>query len=310
MSNEKRVLKVTNEIVQPDLGVDMTLEEVFTSSSGSAAGFHAISGWLTCPEQSRLYSAGVRQKPSEGGGEGKLSALDFGTLAHHLRGIRILYGVEVMEQVLERFAAHLHPDDYMLASLLFRTYELNYPLARDREAFETLGVEVEVVSDVSSMFGTPILRSVRYDTIIRAKTGEVFSFEAKTMSRSGQSSLNPYIAQAMTQCAIWNRNASLVAQYGRMRGVLFDCLIKTKTPNVDRVGPRYFGVVHDEMALSYLRLPENGGATFTVQKDGTYPKMLHACYGRWRPCEYVNLCHEQSYGEYQYRDGRQYAKEG
>lgn len=298
------MLNVTTELVQPEIDPDVELAELFASSSGSAAGFHAISSWLTCPEQARLRALGVRPKaPLEVGDDYQLSALDFGTLAHHLRAIRIVHGNDVLARVLDRYKADLHPEDHLMVTMMFAAYESTYPLEQDRKLFEVLGVEVEVVTDIALPGSSPILRSVRYDTLIRAKTGEVFSFEAKTMSRSGTSSLNPYLAQAMVQQAIWNANPALVQRYGRMHGILFDCLIKTKTPSVDRIGPRYFGRVHEDMALNYMRLPENGSAVFTVQPDGTYPKMLHACYGRWRPCDYVALCHDQSRGEYEYRDG-------
>lgn len=298
----------TTELAQPKIDPNMELADVFASASGSAAGYHAVSTWLTCPEQSRLKSLGVRStlKGSDLGGE-QLSALDLGTLVHHLRAVRIIHGVDAMDAALRRWSPTMHPDDVNLVSLLFAVYEMNYPLARDRQTFEVLGVEAEVVTNVAaSPHHTPIYRTVRYDTVIRDKSGAVFSFEAKTMSRSGQNSLNAYTTQAMVQQTLWNRNPALVAKYGKMRGVLFDCLVKTKAPNVDRVGPRHFGRVHEEMTLSYLRLPENGGVKFEVQPDGTFPKMLHACYGRYSPCEYVNLCHEQSFGEYEFRDGRPY----
>jgi hypothetical protein len=298
------MLNVTTELVQPEIDPDIELTELFESSSGSVAGFHAISSWLTCPEQARLRALGVRPKaPLEPGDDCQLSALDFGTLVHHLRAIRIVHGNDVLARVLGRYKTELHPEDHLMVTMMFAAYESTYPLEQDRNLFEVLGVEVEVVTDIALPGSSPILRSVRYDTLIRSKAGEVFSFEAKTMSRSGTSSLNPYLAQAMVQQAIWNANPALVQRYGRMHGVLFDCFIKTKAPSVDRVGPRYFGRVHEDMALNYMRLPENGSAVFTVQPDGTYPKMLHACYGRWRPCDYVTLCHDRSYGEYEYRDG-------
>lgn len=306
----------TVTLVQPHINIPDTFDEVLRSSSGSLAGYSAVSSWLTCPEKSRLQAAGVRRRAyNESDSPDELSDLAFGTLAHYLRSLRILYGHDAVETALDKWRAELPYTSWLKARLLFRTYESLYP--RISDTFEYLGVEVEVVTDISRKEGaapTRLLRTVRYDTVIRVPgmngaSPELFSFEAKTMKRSGQGSILPYMPQAMSQVALWNTNPNLVQQYGPMRGVLFDCLIKTVTPNVDRLGPYYFGRVQTKLALEYLAYADNGGVTFSKQPDaesgsgGHYPRMLHACWGRWRPCDYVSLCHENSYGDYETNAG-------
>ena len=58
--------------------------------------------------------------------------------------------------------------------------------------------------------------------------------ERKTMARSGAGSIKPYYPQGMVQMALWNANVALVQQYGPMRGVIYESLVKTKAPSVDR----------------------------------------------------------------------------
>ncbi len=125
--------------------------------------------------------------------------------------------------------------------LIFRTYEAVYP--RSADTFQVLGVESAVQTDILSATGQPgLIRSVRYDTVIRDQSGDVWSFEAKFLSRGGQNCVSPYMAQAYTQAAIWNANEALVTKYGRMRGVLFDVGLKTQVPNIER-HDRVFGKV-------------------------------------------------------------------
>ena len=61
---------------------------------------------------------------------------------------------------------------------------------------------------------------------------EVYSLERKTAARSG--GFQAYYGQGMVQMGIWNSNAELVAQHGPMRGVIYEQLVKSKMPSVDR----------------------------------------------------------------------------
>lgn len=311
----------TVQLAQSVFTPPATFAEVLKASSGSAAGYSAVSNWLTCPERSRLGSMGVQRRPYEyEAGERKLSDLAFGTLMHFLRAVRITQGPNVAEAVLRLWEKELPPVSFMKALLLLRTYESLWPLAG--ETFRYLGVEVEVITNINRVLAgenaPPIMRTVRYDSVVilpgvGGAPDELFSFEAKTMSRSGESSITPYMPQAMTQVAIWNANKHLVSTYGLMRGVVFDCLVKTTTPTVDRLGPYYIGKPQQRLALEYLAYsdatPETGGVVFVKDAQGRYPKMLHACWGRWRACEYIGLCHERSYGDYERRDGSAYEGE-
>lgn len=289
--------------------IPASFKSVLKKQSGSAAGWSAVSSWLTCPERSRLTSLGVQRRSYDEFENDELSDLSFGSLAHYLRALRVAYGPDAVEAALAQWRDELPPKSFALARMLFRTYESLYPRAGD--TFEYLGVEAEVVSNIAPEGSPSILRTVRYDTVIRLKgvagaPDEVFSFEAKTSARGGVSAMSPYTGQTMCQVAIWNANPAMVAQYGRMRGVIYDVLLKTTNPNIDRIGPNYYGRVHEKLAREYLALPDNGGVTFHKLPDGTYPKMLHACWGRWRACEFIPLCHEGSVGEYQFKDGRPY----
>lgn len=283
----------------------MGFSAFLAGTSASAAGHSAISGWLGCPERSRLTSLGVSRKPSSYASD-ELSALAFGSLCHVLAAVRPVYGENAVFDLLHQWQHEIDPESRQKAELLFRTYNLMYPLVMD--PFEYLGVESEVLTDIGMRSGQPCIRTVRYDAVVRLRnSGELFSFEKKTMARSGNSTLAPYTPQAMIQQALWNKNPALVQKYGRMTGVIFDCLIKTITPNVERLPPRIFSKRQEILALDYMRLPDDGGATFMKYPDGTYPKMLHACWGRWSPCQYINLCHEESYGDYEDKQGETYA---
>lgn len=275
--------------------------EVLRSSSGSAAGHSAISGWLGCPEQSRLRSLGITRKPSSWS-TNELDALAFGTLCHVLSAVRPVYGEPAVYELLRQWSNEIDPEALMKATLLFRTYDTLYPLRMD--PFEYLGVESEVRTDIGTRQGGSCIRTVRYDAVVRL-SGDIFSLETKTMARSGPSTLAPYTPQAMVQQALWNANPALVAKYGPMRGVIFNCLIKTETPNADRLNPRYYSKAQEQLALDYMRLPEDG-VTYAQNPDGSFPKFLHACWGRWRPCQYIGLCHEGAWGDYKDHAGETY----
>ena len=310
-------VQLTQAVFEPPA----TFAEVLKQSSGSAAGDSAVSNWLTCPERSRLNALGVQRRPYEyDGGERKLSDLAFGVLMHYLRAMRITQGPDMAEATLRLWEKELPSVSFLKALLLLRTYESLHPTAH--EVFKYVGVETEVVTNINRVLAgegaPPIMRTVRYDSVVYlpgvgGAPDELFSFEAKTMARSGQSSIEPYMPQAMTQVAIWNANPHLVEKFGLMRGVIFDCLVKTTVPTVDRLGPYYVGKPQQRLALQYLAYanptPETGGVMFLKDSKGRFPKMLHACWGRWRACEYLGACHDQSYGDYEYKDGTMYGGE-
>jgi hypothetical protein len=101
--------------------------------------------------------------------------------------------------------------------------------------------------------------------------------------------------------ALWNSNAALVAKYGPMKGVLYDMMIKTKVPQADRHGPFYVSKLQQTRALEYLRLPDQLAFPVLTSATGpSYPRFLHSCWGRFKPCPYVNLCHDNSVGEYEW----------
>lgn len=289
----------TTKLVQQPIPIPDTLAELISSSSGSAAGYSAVSSWLVCPEQSRLKSRGVIPKP-RGWEDDELSALSLGTLVHALRAIRIAYGHETAIRALDRWAPEIDPPSYEKVRMLMLIYNQRYPL--EAEPFDIIGIEQEVMTDL----GDGNIRTVRYDTLMRDRQyGDIFTFEAKTTARSGRGAMNPYTPQAMCQVAIWNRNKHLVAEHGPMKGVVWDTYVKTKVPDVERFGPQYISLAQQEIAVRYMKLPGNG-ALFSKEADGTYPKMLHACWGRFRPCDYIACCHEGAIGEYQYRNGDTY----
>lgn len=288
-------------------GVDnhRSLKDILRYSAGSFAGHSAVSGWLACPERSRLGSMGVKMKPSNFGG-GSIPDLDpasFGTLNHALRAERLLYGSDSVYSLLDVWARELSYDDYVKAKLMWRIYDSQFPLSTD--GWEYLGVETEVRTKLRTWQGQEIVRSVRYDTLIRMG-GLVYSFECKTMSKSGRGALLAYMSQAMTQTALWNANEALVTKYGPMEGVIFDMMVKTQNPNVERSSPEVFSKHQQKFILQYLRAPEETVKFFINPETGRYPQFAHSCWGKWSPCSYIPLCHEEAYGMFEYRDGREY----
>lgn len=285
--------------------------DLIKHSSGSAAGYHAVSEWMTCPERARLKALGVHRIAGDFDGTIELNALDFGTLCHYIRALRVAYGHTAAMETLDTYRREIGDQSYLKCAALFGQYEQTVP--RDQDSLEYLAIEPEVRTNIARPGNAPIIRSVRYDTLVYAAavvTGvkELFSFEAKTMSRSGMGSIDPYNPQGMIQVALWNANPALVAKYGEMQGVIFDCLIKTKSPSTDRV-PRYYSKRQQVLALEYMRLPEPGapgsptGVQFSVLPDGRFPRMLHSCWGRWSPCDFIDACHEDSWGGYADREG-------
>lgn len=297
-------MKPTTVLTSKQILLNRTFADVLAHSSASAAGFHANSEWLTCPERMRLKAMGVEKRPDyNGGGFGfeELNALDLGTLIHELLAMRVQHGHETMMNELARWRAELHEKTFAQAMLIMGTYEFTFPQAN--EALRFLAVEAEVITNVGP---GNIDRTVRYDAVVQAQNPgggwELYSLERKTMSRSGFSSLFAYYPQGMTQVALWNANAALVEEYGEMKGVIYESIVKTKAPSVDRQ-PTYFTKRQQEMALAYMRYSEDGTVRYNASPDGSFPRMLHACWGRWSPCPYIGLCHDELTGDYRLKDG-------
>ncbi len=289
--------------------------EALYSAGPSPAGWSATSRMLECPEKDRLTRLGVTARPPDGvsTGIGLLDALGMGLLMHAALATRIHWGQEGAEYLLANFEG-LHPDDKLRAVTYLRIYDMTYPLHAD--PWQYLGVEAEVITDIGFRSRTgkikKLLRTVRYDAIVRpfrrvegpeapvytpgTIEDGVLSLEHKTSSRGGQSAMNSYRGQFATQVALWNANPALVEKYGRMVGVIPDMIVKTVVPSCDRVGPIYIDKLQQERALDYLRLTES--IKYPIAADGSAPRMLHACWGRWGVCEFVDLCHNGMAGNY------------
>lgn len=275
-----------------------TFTQVLESSSGSAAGFSVNSEWLSCPEKSRLKRE-MRMAFKGYGQSSELSALGFGTLMHEILRYRVWYGHAAAIAQLELWRGELG-ESFVKAMLMLGAYEETFPYGYDPLKF--VGVECEVVTNIrmGPNDPRPCLRTVRYDGLVYASGGpgtqpQLYSLERKTTARSGGT--HAYYPQGMVQVAIWNANKELVEQYGPMAGVIFELLIKTKLPSCDRK-PEYFSPAQQKMALEYMRSSENGDVVFRRREDGTFPKMLHACWGRYSPCEFISFCHEGVTGDY------------
>lgn len=294
-------LVVTKQLPPFGFTIPKSVEEI-VSRGGSAAGYSAVSNYLACPERSRLYSLGVRPKP-------KMRAADdsgipdeiedpraWGSIIHALRATRLAYGQDRALQLIEEL--DLSGLDKLKLKSIWLVYDSQFPLME--EPFKYLGVEVEVVSNIALPGAPPCLRSVIYDSVIvipdAAGNEALFSFECKTASRSGENQFSQYMPQFMSQTAFWNANADLVQRYGPMKGVVIDAVIKTEVPKCERLGPRYIDSLMQQRALEYARLPES--VHFPVAPDGAFPRMLHTCWGRYRPCEMISLCMEDARGDY------------
>jgi hypothetical protein len=300
-------LKITTHLPPITYKEPESIKSMLAYSAASAAGYSAVSNFLSCPEKARLQKMGVKSVDdvlmADKDYVDELNALEYGTLIHALRAIRFASSHDVMMGILERYKLELLPSDYEAARMLMLVYESCWP--RNLDPFEILGVEAEVISDI----GHGELRSVRYDTVIRYPlTKEIFSFEAKTAARGGASGLSPYFPQGMSQTTIWNKNPHLVAQYGEMRGSFFEQFVKTNTPSVARLGPYYWTKRHQLLASNYLVAPGRT-VVFYAEPEGNAPRQLHSCWGRFRACEYMPLCHEQEFGSYRFSDGRRYGGE-
>jgi len=282
-----------------------TVEEIL-ATGGSAMGYSAISTYLSCPERSRLRSLGVKPKPKPSDGSGlppelEDNALTWGSINHAIRAVRIVYGQDRALQLINELKLDkktpLAESDKISLQNIWLTYEATWPLAQ--EPFKYLAVECEVFSDIGDGAGHPLIRSVRYDSLAYAFDAYgnpgLFSFECKTTSRAGANQYGAYSAQFYTQVAFWNANPELVRQYGPMRGVIVDGIIKTKVPKMERV-EKPVGLKAQEIAIAYARLPEKVG--YPVDAEGRFPRMLHTCWGRFSPCDMIGLCHEDARGDY------------
>lgn len=282
------------------------LHDVIQYSGGSAAGLSATTAFIGCPRYSELKALGVRPK-SEGEelqGVRDLIPTEFGTMMHALRAERFVYGPQWMYWLLGQWQSELTNYDFWKAYQIWQLYDQVFPYGMD--PFEILGVEVEVRTPLRLWNGSYVVKTVRYDTVIRyAGTRDVYSFECKTMSKSGESVLRPYFVQGMTHAGLWNANPWLVSKYGQMRGSIFDCLVKTKEPDVDR-RPMYWTTYQQQRALLYLCSPQQSVHFVRSPVDGKMPEMYGHCYGHWSPCQYIGICHEQAFGMYEYEDGSAY----
>lgn len=292
-------MKPTTELPPLDFPIPTTREELFEGGS-SPAGWSAISKYLSCPESARLSLLGIRRikrAPTDGIPD-ELSATQFGSLIHAVLAIRVVYGHEIATQWLSdsEVCRTLHPIDQEKAQTMLRVYDGDYPL--DAEPWEYIGVETTVVTDI----GGGILRSVRYDALVRMKRDHsLFSFERKTMSRqsSGASAASSYTPQMLTQQTLWNKNEALVSKYGRLQGVWIDGLVKTQIPKCERLGPYLFTRLQEERMSEVLKLPNHLYDSMPVGADGSWPRYFNNCWGRFGPCEYVGLCHDNAIGDYE-----------
>lgn len=292
-------MKVTTGLPKLGFDVPQTRAELF-EGGGSPAGWSAISKYLNCPESARLSTLGIRKirRASADGLPEELSAMQFGSLMHAVLAVRVVYGNEVACSWLNdsEVCRSLHPMDQEKAQTMLRVYDTEYPL--ESEPWECVGVEVTVVTDL----GEGILRSVRYDALVRMKRDHaLFSLERKTMARqsSGASAASSYTPQMLTQQTIWNRNEALVSKYGKIQGVWIDGLVKTQLPKCERLGPYLFTRLQEERMTEVLKLPNHLYNTMPVAADGSWPRYFNNCWGRFGPCEYIGLCHDNAFGDYE-----------
>lgn len=272
------------------------------SQAPSEVGNSAIASWLTCQESARLRALGVRRKVKQEieGAIAPMDELAFGSLYHALSATRSVHGMVTALGYLESLRVQLASEDYLLAFHMLKTNDVSYPLERDAEQFDLLGVEVEVRTDMRARDNSQLVRTVRYDKIIRLHSDlrgkGVYSLEVKTSSRGGESALSIYLPQRAAHAAIWNCNTALVERYGPLHGTIYEQISKTKLPQCQRFGPYYASKRHARLWQDYSRLPDE--TVYYALPDGSYPRQLHACFGRFRPCQYISLCWDNAVGDY------------
>jgi hypothetical protein len=293
-------MRPTTELPPISFQIPSTFDELFNGGS-SPAGWSAISRYLSCPESTRLSNLRVHRiprAPSPDAIPDELSATQFGSLMHALLAIRVAHSPEVAAQWLAEsdLARSFHPMSQEKAQTMLRVYEADYPL--ESEPWEYVGVETTVVTDLG--FGA--LRSARYDKLVRMKRDHaLFSLEHKTASRQGSGSATSYTPQMLTQQTIWNKNEALVDKYGRMQGVWIDQLVKTQVPKCERLGPFMFQRVQEDRMVETLRIADKMYEALPVAADGSWPRFFQSCWGRFGPCEYIGLCHDNAIGDYEVR---------
>lgn len=292
-------MRPTTELPPIEFDVPDTFEALFEGGP-SVAGWSSISAYLTCPEQVRLRSLGIKRigRPRQDDFPDELTAAQFGSLIHAVLAIRVVYGSEVASQWLaeSEIAKSLHPADQEYAQKMLRVYETDYPL--ESEPWEYVGVETTVVTDL----GKGVLRSARYDKLVRMKRDHaLFSLEHKTTSRQGSGSTSYYTAQMVVQQAIWNKNEALVAKYGRMQGVWIDQLVKTQMPKCERLGPHMASRIQQDRMVETLALVDRMYEVLPEMSGGAWPRFFNNCWGKFGPCEYIGLCHDNLIGDYEQR---------
>ena len=292
-------MRHTTELPRIEFEVPETFEALFEGGP-SVAGWSSISAYLTCPEQVRLRSLGVHRikRSRDDSFPDELTAAQFGSLIHAVLAIRVAYSPEVASQWLaeSEVCKTLHPSDQEYAQKMLRVYEGDYPI--DNEPWEYVGCETTVITDL----GDGILRSARYDKLVRMKRDHaLFSLEHKTTARQGSGSTTSYTAQMVVQQAIWNRNEALVSKYGRMQGVWIDQLVKTQIPKCERLGPHMASKIQQDRMVETLRLVDKMYEVLPDMAGGAWPRFFHSCWGKYGPCEYIGLCHDNLVGDYEQR---------
>lgn len=308
----------------PSFAWPTSLQSIWEGHHGSAMGFHAVSDALNCPTRRLLYRSGVRRKGSESmfNDKGVLDKKAYGTLIHALLAIRVIYGPDATRRLLiesdESVLAGDHSlwkrgdvgkdlpiEDLVKSHTILKVYDQEHPLlgACVEKAFRYLCIEHEVMTDIGDGHGGSCLRTVIYDAVVQPHDQKiVFSLEKKTTSRSGSGAMDVYMPQFATQCALWNANPALVEKYGPMVGVIPDTIVKTAVPKAERHLPRYISRFMQHVITGYMRLPDQIRYPPGQMGYGGYPQMLHACWGRFDPCDYIGLCWEGLAGDYEWPD--------
>lgn len=290
-------MRPTTELPPISFPIPTTSAELY-GSGPSAAGWSAISEYLTCPEKARLRILGVRRikRYADDGIPDELSATEFGSLMHAVLAIRIAHSPEIASDWLanSEIAKSMHPIDQEKAQTMLRVYEESYPL--EREGFSYVGVETTVITDL----GGGILRSARYDKLIRMNRDQaLFSLEHKTTSRQGSGSATSYTPQMLVQQTIWNKNPALVEKYGRMQGVIIDQLVKTQIPKCERLGPNMYSRIAEDRMAETLRIADDLFAAIPNLEGKAWPRFFHSCWGKYGACEFTGLCIDNVVGDYE-----------
>lgn len=275
----------------------------------SPAGWSITTAAMGCPYRGQLMAAGVQSKTQWQPGD-DLDSLGYGLLMHALLGVRWVYGMEWALKLLEQYAPEISELDRLKADSALRIYDERWP--RNSEPWYVLGIEAEVATDI----GSGCILTVRYDQLIKpfkldqhgqviinpangypVAENHVLSLERKTTSSGGESTMASYTGQFYTQVANWNSNAVMVEKYGPMVGVIGDLVTKHVVPRAERIGPRYITKSQQAFAVEYHR--QKWLTRWPVDSQGRLPRMLHECMGRYGPCRYFALCHDDAQGHFE-----------